>query len=97
LDEIGIGGRTDTQGKPATDSAHSVSGEARPRLTEEFQRLRHEEASSPNSSPVAYFNILFNCSTAVLAASWLSGHLTGRNSTHGYAVTCETALAGGVR
>lgn len=31
-------------------------------------------ASSPNSSPFAYFNVAFNCSTAALAAVATSGH-----------------------
>jgi hypothetical protein len=41
----------------------------RPALALSSARL---QASSPNSSPVAYFNMLFSCSTAVLAASWVS-------------------------
>ena len=37
---------------------------------------RVEGASSPTSNPVAYFNIPFNCSTAVFAASWLSNRIS---------------------
>ena len=41
------------------------------RLSRSYALVR-AEASSPNSSPVAYFNTPFNCSTAELAAACVS-------------------------
>jgi hypothetical protein len=49
-------------------------GRARRRSSANDQTMIQDGASSPNSSPFAYCNGAFNCSTAALAAVATSGH-----------------------